>query len=490
MTLEQELNRKFGYTSFRKGQKEVVESVLSGQDTLAMLPTGTGKSLCFQLPGYLLDGAVIIISPLLSLMQDQVDQMKVKGEKKVIAINSFLPFPEKKRAMERLHLYKFIFISPEMLSNPDINSAIRRLNVSLFVIDEAHCISQWGPDFRPQYLKLGEVRKSLGNPTTLALTATATYEVREEIKKVLHMEGAEEFIHSVDRKNIALVVEKVEHHDDKINKLIQCVSSLKGAGVIYFTSRRLAEEVAAILRDKGIDGVTHYHGGMEQEERILIQQQFLSNQLRIICATSAFGMGVNKENVRFVIHFHFSSSIESYLQEIGRAGRDGKNSTAIVLFTEHDLSLPVQLIEGELPFDNQIQGFVASHENKSEEELMSLLQLSEIQYRFLKHYVEEGKGTDRARLIWQIKKIRDERIQYKKEKLLYMVNWLHGSGCRRESILDYFHETLNERPECCCDRCGFTLTELASSFEEEETGANAEKDWKKRLEKLLMGSVI
>jgi ATP-dependent DNA helicase RecQ len=485
MDLLVELNERFGYKSFRPGQQEVIESVLGGSDTLAMLPTGTGKSLCFQLPGYLLEGQVIIVSPLLSLMQDQVEQMKVNGEKDVIAINSFLPFPERKRALERLHSYKFIFISPEMLSNPDIRGAVENLNVSLFVIDEAHCISQWGPDFRPHYLLLGEIRKGMGNPAALALTATATKEVRDDIKNVLLFDEHKEIIYSVDRRNIALTVEKAGHHQGKINKLIEFAASLTGAGIIYFSSRRLAEEMAALLREKGIENVTHYHGGMEQEERILIQQQFLTNKLRIICATSAFGMGVNKENIRFVIHFHFPPSIEAYLQEIGRAGRDGNESAAVVLFTEQDLSLPLHLIEGELPFDYQIDGFVTLYQSKSGDGLYSDLQLSESQYRFLDHYVRYFSGNDQARQIHKIKQVRDERLKYKKEKLSSMLKWLHADSCRREGILYYFDELLEDRPADCCDICGFGVKSLYT-YETAEKFI-PELGWEKRLEKILMG---
>ena len=356
MNMRTVLKEKFGFDEFRPGQKEVIESLMSGRHTLAMLPTGSGKSLCYQLPAYLLNKTVLIVSPLLSLMQDQADQLKMSGEKSVLTLNSFLTLNQKRKALDRLHSYRFIFLSPEMLSLESVIKSLKSIEIGLFVIDEAHCISQWGYDFRPDYLNLGEVRRELNNPLTLALTATATTEVRRDIVSKLEIGQAEEIVSSVDRENIAIIVERLISYDEKLSRVLELVRKFTGSGIIYFSSKKVAESVTGFLQENGIDSVNYYHGGMEQEQRMLIQQQFISGQLKIICATSAFGMGVNKSDVRYVIHFHMPSTMEAYLQEIGRAGRDRKQSVAVLLYSEGDEGLPLHLMEQQLPTDMQIEG--------------------------------------------------------------------------------------------------------------------------------------
>ncbi|MGM7635417.1 RecQ family ATP-dependent DNA helicase [Bacillus sp. Hm123] len=481
--IENILFEQFGYTHFRMGQKEVIDSLLQGQHTLAMLPTGTGKSLCYQLPAYILRGSVIIVSPLLSLMQDQVEQLKMRGEKRVIAINSFLTFTEKNNVFNRLAYYRFIFLSPEMLMNEMVIRALQKLDIALFVVDEAHCISQWGYDFRPDYRLLGQARAKLGHPLTLALTATATAEVRKDILRYLHIEEAKEWVFSVDRPNIAMVVEPCSSRVEKLERLAELVVGLEKPGIVYFSSRRGAEEGAEWLKQQGIQRTAFYHGGMVQEDRILIQQQFLHDELEVICATSAFGMGVNKENIRFVIHHQPPAQLESYLQEIGRAGRDGNRSLAVLLYTPGDEEVHALIMEGEFPTDWQIKNYFLYQPHHSQEELMKMVGLSDVQYRFIHHYareVESDHQEDKMRLIMER---RDDRLEYKKQKLRSMLQWVWSEQCRREGILHFFNESVQLVPDYCCDICGIHASDFYGQTKQAEM--EERPDWETLLASLL-----
>ncbi|MEI5907149.1 ATP-dependent DNA helicase RecQ [Bacillus spongiae] len=455
MNLVLELERRFGYSSFREGQKEVIESVLQGKNTLALLPTGTGKSLCYQLSGYLLQGSVLIVSPLLSLMQDQVEQMKANGEKAVVALNSFLTFEEKRRVFRKLSTYKFIYISPEMLANEEVLFRLSRMKISLFVVDEAHCISQWGPDFRPDYLKLGDVKERLNISITLALTATATQKVRQEILSTLRIERASQWIGSVDRSNIAISVEKFTQYDEKVDRLIAIISEWQKPGIIYFSSKKVADEMASLLAQKKGIKCAAYHAGLDQEQRILIQQQFLYNQLNVICATSAFGMGINKENVRFVVHFHFPSSMETYLQEVGRAGRDGLASIAVLLYAPGDEQLPQRMIENESMTKEQIYTYLEPSVY-NEEEKAHFLGLNDVHQRLLHYYQQaflKQPESDLRTFSTNIEQFMKKRQSQKFEHVDNMVNWINLQTCRREAILTYFNEKYHKKISSCCDVC-------------------------------------
>ncbi|ALF11354.1 RecQ family ATP-dependent DNA helicase [Parageobacillus thermoglucosidasius] len=471
VTLEQLLYEKFGYSSFRKGQREIIEDILRGYDVLAMLPTGGGKSLCYQLPAYVLKGSVLIISPLVSLMEDQVQQLRQRGEKRVIAFNSFLETEVKRKAIERLHEFRFIYVSPEMLQSEQLLHALMNVRISLFVVDEAHCISQWGYDFRPDFLKLGEIRKRLGSPTCLALTATAPPEVTDDIVHILQLQPLRRHIYSVDRPNIAIKVEKTEFVQEKVKKLFDYVKMLQGPGLIYFSSRQWAETAARQLQGEGIERVAYYHGGMDSEQRMLVQQQFLRGQLEIVCCTSAFGMGVNKENIRFVIHFHMPGQMEAYLQEIGRAGRDGNKSIAILLYTHGDEDMVQSLMETELPTDVQVKRLCESLSlygtaPNSLELQMSECSLTDVQKRILTYFLEtEGVASSPRMLTEQeaadlyeklMKKI-ESRRQWKRKKLREMIKWVFHRSCRREFIVRAFQQSLTNKPDLCCDQCGFPL---------------------------------
>ncbi|SFA98117.1 MULTISPECIES: ATP-dependent DNA helicase RecQ [unclassified Bacillus (in: firmicutes)] len=498
MELEISLKKYFGYSSFRNGQKEVIESILKGKHTSAMLPTGTGKSLCYQLPGYIMDGSVLIVSPLLSLMQDQVDQMKLFGEKRVIALNSFLTYSERRYAFEHLKEFKFIFISPEMLALDYVTEKLKQLKLALFVVDEAHCISQWGYDFRPDYSKLGDIRSNLGNPLTLALTATATKEVRQDILRSLRIDDAHQIVSTVDRRNIALYVEKLDNHREKLERLFECVSTLKRPGIVYFSSKKMAMQAAEMFKDRGITKADYYHGGMDQEQRILVQQQFLHGQLDVVCATSAFGMGINKDNVRFIIHFHMPLQLESYLQEIGRAGRDGAESIAILLHAVGDEQLPLQLAEGELPSESQLDWLGVWFKDKNvpviklhdfEDEVRATCGLTEIQWRFICDFLLNRSKVYMPIpiMIEELKKVVESRLTLKKQNIFTVKEWLENHACRRQFILEYFEETMDTHPEKCCDLCGINLNDYyGQCVIEEDDQENEVVDWDSYLKKILL----
>lgn len=333
-TARQILTRYWGYTSFRPLQEEIIRSVLDQKDTLALLPTGGGKSVCFQVPAMMSDGICIVISPLIALMKDQVENLRKKGIK-ALAIVSGMNRHEVDVAFDNCTFgnYKFLYLSPERLSGDYTRMRIERMNVNLIAVDEAHCISHWGYDFRPPYLEIARIRELHPDVPVLALTATATTEVITDIQQKLGFKQENVFRRSFERKNLSYIV---LYHEDKIAKMLDVIHKVNGSAIVYVRSRKATKETAQLLQQNGITA-DFYHAGLTANERNQKQQRWLNGEVRIIVATNAFGMGIDKPDVRLVIHLDMPDSIEAYFQEAGRAGRDGKQSYAILFFGEEEI---------------------------------------------------------------------------------------------------------------------------------------------------------
>ncbi|HYO50939.1 MAG TPA: ATP-dependent DNA helicase RecQ [Chloroflexia bacterium] len=336
LSLRAELTRLFGHERFQGMQEEVVAQVMAGTDTIAIMPTGAGKSLCYQLPAMLLPGATLIISPLIALMKDQFDSLPADVYGRTTFINSTLDLEELSKRVDDIIAgkYKLVYCAPERLRQQPFVHALRRARISLLVVDEAHCVSMWGHDFRPDYLFIGKCLPQLGHPTLLALTATATPQMRDEISQQLGR-PLKPVVASVFRPNLFYEVEELADKEQKMRRLIEICKEERGPGVIYARSREDCEQLAAMLRRSGIQAA-HYHAGMASDERTHAQESFMLDRVRVIVATIAFGMGIDKSNVRFRVHFSPPASLESYVQESGRAGRDGRPARCILFFSQGD----------------------------------------------------------------------------------------------------------------------------------------------------------
>ncbi|HEY6806033.1 MAG TPA: ATP-dependent DNA helicase RecQ [Pyrinomonadaceae bacterium] len=480
------LKKHFGFEDFREGQRDVITSILSGKDVMVVMPTGSGKSLCYQLPAMMLDGATLVVSPLIALMKDQVDALHARGLPATF-INSAINENEQRSRIEGIRRgeYKLVYVAPERFRSPRFNDALRSINISLFAVDEAHCVSTWGHDFRPDYLKLKHIIESLGSTPTLALTATATPYVRSDIIQQLGLKTPQTFVSGFDRPNLSIEVVHTQREREKITQIKRLARSHNGSGIIYASTRKAVEQVGGKLLEQGAS-VVLYHAGMSDGQRVRAQEDFMTGRKQMIVATNAFGMGIDKSDIRFVAHYQMPGSIEAYYQEIGRAGRDGEPSTCLLLFNYADKNTHDFFIEGSYPDGALIRSvydaLVATRTKrvelsaseiakrageKNEMAVNSALYLLERAGHIERTTVGPNRsesGARRSRTIVMLEEPPAKTLRInnsdvlrrgdlERRKLREMIEFCYTEYCYRAYILDYFGDRNHARKCGTCGNC-------------------------------------
>ena len=469
---------RLGYTSLRPGQAEGVASVLAGKDTLAVMSTGSGKSAIYQLAGLRLPGPTVVVSPLISLQADQADAVEDVEHGRAATLNSTLTPRARDAVFDALRdrEIEFVLLAPEQLAREDVVARLRALSPSLFVVDEAHCVSQWGHDFRPEYLRLADAADALGRPPILALTATAAPPVREEIVRTLELRDPEIIVRGFDRPNIHLAVDRHEDATRKTRALLEWVEdAAPGPGIVYCSTQRATEEIAEALCDRGVRAGA-YHAGMSAKERDTAQDAFMdTGTIDVMVATIAFGMGVDKDDVRFVVHHDVSESVDAYYQEIGRGGRDGEPAQAVLFYRPQDLGLRRFHAAGRVEheqLDLLARGLRARDDAVAQDVLAAELDLSEARLGTALHRLERAgvvtvaedgavMATDAARsmddealavAVDTAAQVEVEREAFDRSRVDMIRGYAEHDGCRRAFLLGYFGEAY--APPCGnCDRC-------------------------------------
>jgi ATP-dependent DNA helicase RecQ len=468
---------RLGFDELRPGQLESIESVLDGRDTLCVMSTGSGKSAIYKLAGMLIDGPTVVISPLIALQRDQMDAVDARTDGfEAATLNSTLSERRRGELLDDVEdeEIEFVLLAPEQLANEEVLDRLRSSGVSLFVVDEAHCVSQWGHDFRPDYLRVGPAIEALGHPPVLALTATAAPPVRDEILELLGMRRPNVVVRGFDRPNLRLEVQRFHEASKKHGALVERVREVAGAGgtpgIVYCATKRAAEELAAELRDLGVRADV-YHGGLSAKKRERRQQAFMeSDGIDVMVATIAFGMGIDKPDIRFVFHHDVSDSVDSYYQEIGRAGRDGEPAEAVLFYRQQDLGLRRFFASGGVKGDEILQVARALRERRGSVrpiELAEDLPLSDTKIATtVQHLVDAGfaavddgggvralrDGVDLREAVERAAEAEEHRQAFDRSRVEMMRSYAESDGCRRAFLLGYFGERY-EPPCGNCDVC-------------------------------------